>query len=449
MTSSNLDSVFNTFKSGAAGYSSKFSDHSYNVANAGVVGAKQRSSFLSTLNSTVTPTVFAPAGVSYQPTIDIETIGGVMPTAYKTNFMINGKALCIVNESSSDVTPGRYAFTKVGTFFPDKNGNFVNHVGQFLKVVETNSNGDPLIPNMAAFDQLKTLNLRQNVGLPEATSSMKLTALLPGTEPVGADPHTQSKIVYDAKGNQYNVVISYQKVQPYAIANGDPFDDPPDSERWTISATATTATVGQAVATPINVSLPWMAANGVDVVFQDGQITQINDGNPVPPLTLTPPATAAATPFDITVNLGSVGERDGLTSYGAEKFINRDIEANGKGAGNYEGFTWDSAGHGIVTYSNGTTEIICRLPLITFKSINSLTEGSGGLFYSSEAAGPYTIRFPEQSEIRPSTVEGSTASPTETYVAMAQDGKRFNACIGGIGKTMNMLDTLEQLLMRS
>lgn len=439
MGASNLDSVFSTFKSGADGYSSKFSDHSYNVANAGVVAAKQRGSFLSTLNSTVTPTIFAPAGISYQPTIDIETIGGVIPTAYTTNFMINGKALCVVNESSSDTDPGRYGFTKVGTFFPDKDGNFVNHVGQYLKVVATDTDGNPLVPNMAAFDQLTTLNLKQNVGLPQATNQMTLSAGLPGAEAIGAAARTQSKIVYDAKGNQYNVTMSYQKV---ALQAGDPAV----SERWRIKATATTATAGQ-TATPITVDVSW--TNGIDVVFQDGLIIQLNDGNAVPVMTLTPPVAAAATPFDITMDLGTVGQRDGLTVYGGSGFIDRDIEANGKGSGLYSGFTWDSAGYGIVSYSNGTSEIICRLPLITFKSINSLIEGSGGVFYSSEASGPYTIRFPQQSEIRPSTVEGSTASPTETYVAMAQDGKRFNACIGGIGKTISMLDVLEQLLMRS
>src|SRR5690606_26635603 len=124
-----------------------------------------------------------------------------------------------------------------------------NHVGQFLKVVMTNPDGTPKIPNMAAFDQLTTLNLKNTVGLPQATTYMNLFAGLPSGAQIGAPANTQAKLVFDQKGNQYNVVMSYAKVASYT-ANGAGFPtdnptpggpaDPPNSERWTLTATATT-----------------------------------------------------------------------------------------------------------------------------------------------------------------------------------------------------------------
>ncbi len=436
---SNLDSVFNTFQSGANAYGNKFTDHSYNVANSGTIAGKKRSSYISTLNSISTPTSFSPAGVAYKPTIDIETIGGVTPTTSTSNFMINAQALCITNQSPSNSTPGQYGFTKVGTFEPDANGNFVNHVGQFLKVVMTDANGNPLIPNMAAFDQLQTLSIQNNVGLPLPTTYMNLYAGLPGNAAIGAN-YSQAKLVYDAKGNEYNVVMSYTKIASVGT-------DPVDSERWQMKAIAETNT-NPPVALTVNAA--W--TNGVDIVFTNGVPVLINDlagvSQPVPQLSITPPATAAAVPININVNPGDVNTSDGLTTLGGLLFNNKDMQADGKGPGNFQGFQWDNAGNGIVSYDNGETQIICRLPLITFKSMNNLVEGSGGVFYASNDAGPYTIRFPAQGEIYPSAVEGSTASATDTYVGMAQDGKRFNACIGGLGKTIAMLDVLENLLSR-
>lgn len=448
---SNLDSVFNTFQSGANAYSNRFTDHSYNVANAGTVAGKKRNSYLSTLNSIVTPTTFSPAGVNYLPTIDIETIGGVTPTTYTTNFMINAKKLCIVNQSADDVSPGQYGFTKVGTFYIDKDGNAVNHVGQFLKVVMTDSDGNPLVPNMATFDQLSTLNLKHSVGLPQSTSFLSSYAGLKSNAQVG-DVNSQAKIVFDAKGNEYNVVFNYEKVATLGT-------DPLNTERWRVSAVATTNE-----RPPQNVVINAAWANGAQVLFRNGVPVQYDDGvgpnptmfastvNPggpfvaMPQLTLTPPATTAANPVNITVNLGTLGQSDGLTTLGGAHFNNNDLGGDGKGPGEFEGFAWDTAGRGIISYTNGDTQIVCRLPLITFKSMNSLTEGSGGIFYASDAAGPYTISFANDGDIRPSAVESSTASATDTYVSMAQDGKRFNACIGGLGKTISMLDVLEQLL---
>jgi flagellar hook protein FlgE len=145
------------------------------------------------------------------------------------------------------------------------------------------------------------------------------------------------------------------------------------------------------------------------------------------------------------VSFGTVGQSDGLTSLNGTTFDMRDIGADGKGSGKFVGLTWDKNGYGTITYSNQTTEIVCRVPIVKFRSMNSLTEGSSGVFYSSEASGPYTLSFP-QADIIPSALEESTASATDTYVAMARDGKRFSACLSGLGKTLNMLGELQELL---
>lgn len=453
---SNLDSVFNTFVSGSGAYSNKFTDHAYNVANAGVVGAKKRDSYLSTQNSVATPTTFVPAGVSYKPTIDIETIGGVKPTKLVTNFMVNAKALVVVNDSSDDANPGKTGFTKVTTFYPDKDGFLRNHVGKFLKVVLTNSDGTPLKPNTSTIDQLSCLNIRDRVGQPKATTKIDLRAALPAGFNVGQTPPQQSGLIFDSKGNQYNVTLSYKKVNSYTGANGgaatasnDPtipnggVADPANSERWRITASATTNTNPP---NPVTLGAAWV--NGVEMVFQNGAPLEINSGAAVPNLVLTPPAAFGATNVSMTMNLGVVGETGGLTTLGDNKGILKDFEHDGIGAGNFLGLTWDKDGYGIMSYSNGTQEIVCRIPLVEFRSMNSLTEGSDGIYQASDESGQYSLRFPE-GEILPSAVEESTASATDTYVAMARDGKRFTACLSGIGKTMDMLTALERLLDKS
>jgi|GEM_PF-4802762 len=434
----NLDAVFNTFVSGSAAYSNKFTDHAYNVSNAGVIAAKKRDSYLSTINSIATPTNFVPAGVFYKPTIDIETIGGVRPSKTTTNFMVNAKALVVVNENPSDTAPGKYGFTKVTTFYPDKDGNLVNHVGKYLKVTPTNPDGTPQKPNVSTFDQLTTLNVKDRVGLPRATSYMNLYAGLPSNANVGA-AYAQTKLVYDAKGNTYNVTLTYTKV----ASLGAPAPDPANSERWRVRAVAVTTETPPAA---VNMNAAW--TNGIDIVFSDGQPIIFNDGAAVPAMTITPPINYAATPFSMGINFGTLNKSDGMTSLGGTLFSNRDIEADGKGAGKFVGLTWDKDGYGIIGYSNGETEKVCRIPIVTFRSMNSLTEGSDGIFYTSDESGAYSMRFPD-GEILPSALEESTASPTESYVNMARDGKRFNACLSGLSKTIDMLGSLEKLLDRS
>ena len=452
---SNLDSVFNTFVSGSGAYSNKFTDHAYNVANAGVVGAKKRDSYLSTQNSIATPTTFVPAGVSYKPTIDIETIGGVKPTKLVTNFMVNAKALVVVNDSSDDTNPGKTGFTKVTTFYPDKDGFLRNHVGKFLKVVLTDPTGTPLKPNTSTIDQLSCLNVRDRVGQPKSTTYVDLLAALPGGAQVG-DSKQQSGLLFDSKGNQYNVTMQYKKINSYTgangaalpasnnpiIANGGPAD-PANSERWRVSAVATTNTTP---ATAVVLNAAW--TNGVEIVFQNGKPLLINEGAAVPNLDLTPPAAFGATDVSAEMNLGTLNQTNGLTTLGDNTGILKDFEHDGIGAGKFLGLTWDKDGYGIISYSNGTQEIVCRIPLVEFRSMNSLTEGSDGIYSSSDESGQYSLRFPE-GEILPSAVEESTASATDTYVAMARDGKRFTACLSGVGKTMQMLDALERLLEKS
>ena len=442
---SNLDSVFNTFVSGSNAFSNRFTEYSYNVSNAGTIAAKKRSSFLSTLNSIATPTQFVPAGVAYTPTINIETIGGVTPSQTQTNFMVNAKALVVLNENASNTNPGRYGFTKVTTFYPDKNGDLVNHAGQFLKVVLTNPDGTPQKTNVSTFDQLSTLNVKDRVGLPLATTYIDIFAGLPSAAAIG-DNYSQTKLVYDPKGNNYNVTFKYEKIASQAGSAGPPVvvADPANSERWQITATA--ATTAETPPLTVVPNVAW--TNGVDVVFKNGLPILINEGVAVPDLTITPPSGYAATPFNIAVNLGTVNKSDGITSLNGTLFGNRDIEADGKGSGKFVGLTWDKDGFGVISYSNGETEKVCRIPLVTFRSMNSLVEGSNGIFYTSDESGPYSLRFPN-SEIIASALEESTASGTDAYVNMARDGKRFNACLSGLTKTIDMLGSLERLLEKS
>lgn len=453
---SNLDSVFNTFVSGSGAYSNKFTDHAYNVANAGVVAAKKRDSYLSTVNSIATPTTFVPAGVSYKPTIDVETIGGVKPTKLTTNFMVNAKALVVVNDSSDDNNPGKTGFTKVTTFYPDKDGFLRNHVGKFLKVVLTDPAGLPLKPNTSTIDQLSCLNVKDRVGQPKATTHVNLRAALASGAVPGYNK-SQSGLLFDAKGNQYNVTFNYHKLLSYDGSNGGgsimgPDNsnlanggtaDPANSERWRITATATTNSTP-----PTAVTLDANWTNGIEVLFQDGKPLVFNDGVAVPNLVLSPPAAFGATDVSINVNLGTIGGTVGLTTLGENVGLLKDFEHDGIGTGKFLGLTWDKDGMGIISYSNGTQEIVCRLPLVVFRSMNSLTEGSDGIYQASDESGAYSLRFPE-GEILPSAVEESTASATDTYVAMARDGKRFSACISGLGKTIDMLTSLERLLERA
>ncbi|MBX9977123.1 MAG: hypothetical protein K2X98_02605 [Alphaproteobacteria bacterium] len=170
---------------------------------------------------------------------------------------------------------------------------------------------------------------------PKATTFMNLYADLPNTARPGDVPFSQAALIFDAKGGEYNVVVSYQKTQSYT-ANGAGFPtdnpvpggtaDPLYSERWTLTATAETNTTP-----PLSARLCHEWAQGVGIVFSDGLPLMISEHNPMPPLVITPPENTGASPINIAVNIGTLNQSDGLTTF-SKDFLNYPIIVDGVGA---------------------------------------------------------------------------------------------------------------------
>jgi flagellar hook protein FlgE len=94
----------------------------------------------------------------------------------------------------------------------------------------------------------------------------------------------------------------------------------------------------------------------------------------------------------ITLNLGTYGQSAGVTQYSGNTFTLRGINQNGVPPGSFSGVTTTTAGDVQVTYDNGQSRTIARVPVVTFNDPNELQRQNGQAFTSSLASGDPLIQ---------------------------------------------------------
>lgn len=430
---SGVESAMNAMVGGIQGLNEKFKAHSQNIAAASVVSAKQRSAFLSSLQTDSSSSVYTPSGIAAKPVVFNDTFGGPIPSSTKTFLAIARKGYFVTSDKSSGNST--YSFTRLGTFNFDKDGNLVNHVGQFLLGFPTDSNGNPVNSDVSTFTYLKSINSKNLVGTPQATTQLKLPANLPATTKVGDPSLVFPTTVYDSLGLIHTVNIVATKTAESAGV----------SQTWKIQIT--TAETG------VTIGTPYSAAGGMSVVFDPNGVplsingaTAAAPANNSPALTINYPTAAAAS--NIAVNFGSIGLADGLTCIG-NQFYQGQEDKNGVSLGQLTGIEISPDGLVVASFNNGSQLKFAKVPIATFDNVNGLIEQSGNMYVNSLSSGAYRLHFPktgDAGEIVPGALEQSTIDTAGVYTEMLVDEKRYVANIKGIQIVNKMMDKLEAMV---
>ncbi|MBI1954474.1 MAG: flagellar hook-basal body complex protein [Proteobacteria bacterium] len=431
-------SSLQTFVSGAMGYSSRFDAHAQNSTAAGVLTAKKRETFLTSLVSEASANTFTPAGIQTKPVMFIESAGSIRPVKVSTFLSVkNPKAFFIVNENTSDSSPGKFSITRLGTFKADADGYLKSSAGSFLKGVYTDKNGVPLVPAISNFSQLKTINVKNLSASPVATSNITINYNLPGNSPVyNAGPPLVGEYeigtkVYDSLGIERDLKIIARRQ-----ANNPLY---PNSQVWRFTVTSPDATGVGAISAPY--------ATGFDIVFDGtGKPSLINGGVALPALQVVWNDAAVAN-STITLNVGTIGQEDGMTVGGKDP-IRKNVVPNGRPGGTPEEIEFDPNGYGWVKYNNGAREIFCRIPFATVNNVDGLTEVSGNAYVQSQESGGYKIYYPNEAgmgPLSPASVEDSTINTAEVFTEMIVDSNRFVSCLKGIGSVQKLLEALDRI----
>ena len=323
-------SLYGALFSGVSGLQSQSSAMgaiSDNITNVNTVGYKGTTVNFQTLVTTqVATTEYSPGGVQSKPRAGIDVQGLLQATNSSSDVAMSGQGFFVVNSSSNpSVDGGAFAYTRAGSFKPNKDGYLQNATGYYLQgwPLTPTDNSPAAVPgqvgingttymkayknndgtfhyvnqNIINTSEVRPLNLNTIGGTAQPTSSVAMGANLPSGDPI-YDPnhpelggvHTTNVLTYDSLGNTGNAQFTWTK----SADNG-----------WSLTGTPPS---GAAVLNLTNYS----TANGALVYASQGQL-EFRSLPPVKSYFQLGPASAKATNPTVQVqfyNSGTAGSSD-------------------------------------------------------------------------------------------------------------------------------------------
>lgn len=366
-----LFGAMNSAISGLNAQSTAFGNISDNVANSQTVGFKRVDTDFVDYLTTSTAANNAPGAVVAHPSYINNVQGAITQTDNPLGLAIAGQGFFAVSQQTGEVNniptfnPQQF-YTRAGDFQLNSEGYLVNSAGQFLNGWPVDSTSGTVNTN-----SLAPIQVTQTVYNPVATSTVTLSANLPATPSASS---TSSVIdVYDALGTVHPVTLDW-------VQNA--------ASDWTVSIGTGGTSLGSA-----------------DVLFG-----QIASGNSVPEgtvgdiknatgsvstsgysaggaATLSFSANFGSGPQNITLNMGTYGQTNGVTQYAGSDYNLQGLTQNGVPPGSFAGVTTQANGSIVVNYDNGQTRTIAQVPLVTFNNPDALQRQDGQSFTATPDSG--------------------------------------------------------------
>jgi len=385
-----------------------------NIANVNTVGYKGVAARFSTLvTQAATTTNYTPGGVRSSPYSFVDRQGLLQGSASATDLAIAGKGFFVVHESATNALGSDYLYTRAGSFNPDEDGNLVNAAGFFLQGYDIRNSAAPT--SASTLSGLETVNVANLSGSASATSSLELALNLPSTAANG-DAHSVTVQIFDSLGNAHDMAIVFTK----AATNS-----------WTWAAqdpTLSGATSGTAAGA--------------------GTITFNGDGTPA---TITGTGTLAvsawttgATNSTLALDLGTVGDSDGVTQF-AGNFTIANITQDGVRFGSFTGVSIDEDGIVTAVFDNGQRQDIYQLPIAQFRNPNGLEAHDGNAYLASNTSGNFQLNLANTGgagSVVPSALENSTVDLAEEFTKMIVTQRAYSANARVITTADDMLEEL-------
>lgn len=318
------------------------------------------------------------------------TQGSLETTGQPLDLAIQGDGLFVLNSGQ------RQLYTRAGNFQLDADGRLVSPgSGYVVQGINADATG-----NFSSTTSIGNIQIQPGARAPaRATSLIGLTGNLDAGAAVGAT-HTMGITVYDSAGAPHDLQVVFTNTGPGA---------------WSWTATCATAPV-----TPAGTGAVTFNANGSLASF-----TYPGGGTS---LTLTP---TVGSPFQVTINAGSVNGIDGLAGFAnpSNAVINNQ---DGYQAGDLVNITVDS--RGVITgfFSNGVTRSLAQIALASFNNPSGLGRSGDSLYEESPNSGAPVIGFAggtNSSHLTAGALESSNVDISQEFTNMiiAQRGFQANA----------------------
>jgi flagellar hook protein FlgE len=366
----------NTAISGLTAQSRALGHIADNVSNSQTVGFKRTDTNFVNLLTESSATLHRPGSVIARPDYTNTVQGTVEQSENPIALAIAGQgffsvALARGERNGRTLFDERQFYTRAGDFRLNDAGYLVNGAGYYLQGWAVDAAGNP---DRSA---LLPIQVSQLVSDPVPTGRVAMVANLPA-DPDTA-PMTSQVQVYDSLGRLETVTLGWTQTAPNI---------------WTLSLSAP----GAAPTALGTVEVRFGGAATVPVA--DGTIGEFANATgsigiaPAAagdPAELTFAADFGQGPQSITLNLGVFGQAGGVTQYAGSEYSVRNWTQDGVPLGAYSSMAIRENGDVAITYDNGRSRVIARVPIATFPDPDRLERLDGQAFLRTMASGEASL----------------------------------------------------------
>lgn len=385
--------------SGLRVHQTKMDVISNNIANINTIGFKRSTvSFKDSFNQTVSASSAANAdrggmnaqqigmGSNVSGIVNVMTQGAAQRTDYGSDLMIDGEGFFIVKDAEG------FGFTRAGSFEVDANGNLVNSSG--ASVCGWKAVDDPDNPGQQKIikDLVTPINIYEGGNLyspAEKTTQVEFT----GNFNQDTNPEQKNTIsFFDSQGNKYSINIMFTKDtnNPNVWNISLPTVDIPTQGHIEVTINGNKKAYLPNVTLPQNTTLNFNTdgklagiggANGVTTL----QLPELNMAGLVDengaPINFSAEALSQAND-PITIDFSTV------TQFQSKPTVTSQAK-DGNTAGNMTGYSIDSNGIIIGTYSNGRSKKLGQIALADFANPAGLEKSGGSLYRETANSGDF------------------------------------------------------------
>jgi flagellar hook protein FlgE len=451
--------------SGLVANSSAMAVISDNIANVNTTAFKRnRADFTRLVNTQSGNTTYNAGGVSATTRQLIRNQGNINQTTTSTDLALQGQGFFVVSPTATGTAGSRdVAFTRVGSFTPDAQGNLVNQAGYFLQGWRVAADGTvPTAPTDLTL--LETVNVAAVTGTAEpsteagingnlrASTTPSAAALaVPGpggysaatfnmTSGAVANDANWTFQAYDSRGGlrTFNVFLLKS-----AVAN-----------EWhaEISASPASDVVSGAGLAPGQVAVGTLRFTPDGVLDLAATSPALLAPLSLGAYTAGPPAAGQAnwaptTGVDaqsIALDIGQGASSGGITQFDSPTAV-ATTTSNGAIFGDLNGIEVDREGFVTAILSNGVARKFFQLPISTFANPDGLFAERGGAYLVSSESGNYNMKAAGTGGagvVASSSLEASTVDLGLEFSNMIITQRAYSASSKIITTADEMLDEL-------
>lgn len=430
-----LMGLYSALYAGVAGLSAQSSAMATvadNITNVNSVGYKGVDAQFRTLVADGrTGASYVAGGVAASPRALISRQGLLQAASASTDIGIDGKGFFVTRDSSAP--DGNVAFTRAGSFRPDKDGYLRNSAGYYLQGWPLDATGQ--YANNGSLAELAPIRTSDLAGSAAATTRLQIRAnLMSGETAVPAyasgdlangtiPPHFSRMVsVADAQGARHDVTLAFVKTGP---------------NQWQ----------GEIFADPAEVAAPGgLLASGPIAFNPDGSLDLANS-SPALFGSITPAWTNGASALPIDLQLGGQDGIDGLTQFGGQSAL-ISSSVDGGLLGDVASVEINAEGVVSAVFADGTTRSVFQLPIATVPNPDGLTRLNGNAFGISQESGAVAINAPGSlggGRIASNSLEASTVDLAGEFTNMIRFQRAYSASSKIVTTVDEMLQELSNL----